>query len=131
MPNAAGDTNLITVIPASGPSDIDTQHLVDRLRQAAPDLEQQTGAALTVTGATALTVDVDERLSEALPTTCWSSFAVDAFVVRMTLVPAVLALLGERAWWLPRGWNGSSRTSTSRAATCDSRTKPAPEPVRV
>ena len=28
--------------------------------------------------------------------------AVDAFVVRMTLVPAVLALLGERAWWLPR-----------------------------
>ena len=27
--------------------------------------------------------------------------AVDAFVVRMTLVPAVLALLGDRAWWLP------------------------------
>jgi RND superfamily putative drug exporter len=26
---------------------------------------------------------------------------VDAFVVRMTLVPAVMALLGERAWWLP------------------------------
>ncbi|MFI0820965.1 MMPL family transporter [Streptomyces sp. NPDC021098] len=26
----------------------------------------------------------------------------DAFVVRMTLVPAVLALLGEKAWWLPR-----------------------------
>lgn len=27
---------------------------------------------------------------------------VDAFAVRMTLVPAVLALLGDRAWWLPR-----------------------------
>jgi putative drug exporter of the RND superfamily len=26
----------------------------------------------------------------------------DAFVVRMTLVPAVLVLLGRRAWWLPR-----------------------------
>ncbi|WP_369207521.1 MMPL family transporter, partial [Streptomyces sp. PU-14G] len=26
----------------------------------------------------------------------------DAFVVRMALVPAVLALLGRRAWWLPR-----------------------------
>ena len=26
---------------------------------------------------------------------------VDAFVVRMTFVPAVLALLGRRAWWLP------------------------------
>jgi RND superfamily putative drug exporter len=26
---------------------------------------------------------------------------VDAFVVRMTLVPAVMSLLGNRAWWLP------------------------------
>ncbi|MFJ8738534.1 MMPL family transporter [Embleya sp. NPDC127516] len=29
----------------------------------------------------------------------------DAFVVRMAIVPAVLALLGDRAWWLPR-WLG-------------------------
>lgn len=27
---------------------------------------------------------------------------VDAFLVRMTLVPAVLALLGKAAWWLPK-----------------------------
>ncbi|NUS53087.1 MAG: MMPL family transporter, partial [Nocardioidaceae bacterium] len=27
---------------------------------------------------------------------------VDAFIVRMTLVPAVLVLLGRHAWWLPR-----------------------------
>ena len=27
---------------------------------------------------------------------------IDAFVVRMTLVPAVMALLGEKAWWMPR-----------------------------
>ncbi len=27
---------------------------------------------------------------------------IDAFVVRMTIVPAVMYLLGERAWWLPR-----------------------------
>ncbi|WP_411575379.1 MMPL family transporter [Streptomyces mutabilis] len=26
----------------------------------------------------------------------------DAFVVRMAIVPAVLALLGDKAWWLPR-----------------------------
>ncbi|MFB9507781.1 MMPL family transporter, partial [Streptomyces aurantiacus] len=25
----------------------------------------------------------------------------DAFVVRMAIVPAVLALLGHKAWWLP------------------------------
>jgi RND superfamily putative drug exporter len=27
---------------------------------------------------------------------------IDAFMVRMTLVPAVMALLGERAWWFPK-----------------------------
>ncbi len=27
---------------------------------------------------------------------------VDAFVVRLTLVPAVMSFLGEKAWWLPR-----------------------------
>jgi Predicted drug exporters of the RND superfamily len=26
---------------------------------------------------------------------------IDAFLVRMTLVPAIMALLGERAWWMP------------------------------
>lgn len=27
---------------------------------------------------------------------------LDAFVVRMALIPALLALLGEKAWWMPR-----------------------------
>lgn len=27
---------------------------------------------------------------------------IDAFIVRMTLVPAVLALLGDAAWWIPK-----------------------------
>ncbi|MFT4229963.1 MAG: MMPL family transporter [Microbacterium sp.] len=31
-----------------------------------------------------------------------AGIAIDAFLVRMTLVPAVMALLGERAWWMPR-----------------------------
>ncbi|WP_092621780.1 MMPL family transporter [Jiangella sp. DSM 45060] len=31
-----------------------------------------------------------------------TAVAVDAFVVRMTIVPAVLSLAGDRAWWLPR-----------------------------
>jgi RND superfamily putative drug exporter len=29
----------------------------------------------------------------------------DAFVVRMTIVPAVMTLLGRRAWWLPAWLN--------------------------
>jgi RND superfamily putative drug exporter len=28
---------------------------------------------------------------------------IDAFLVRMTLIPALMTLLGARAWWLPRG----------------------------
>ncbi|WP_425246092.1 MMPL family transporter [Streptomyces sp. NEAU-NA10] len=31
-----------------------------------------------------------------------SAVLFDAFVVRMAIVPAVLALLGDRAWWLPK-----------------------------
>lgn len=27
---------------------------------------------------------------------------IDAFIVRMTLVPALMAVFDERAWWLPR-----------------------------
>ncbi|MDL4814216.1 MMPL family transporter [Actinomadura opuntiae] len=34
-----------------------------------------------------------------------SAVAFDAFVVRMAIAPAVLALLGHRAWWLPRSLN--------------------------
>ncbi|MEU1971166.1 MMPL family transporter [Microbacterium sp. NPDC019599] len=31
-----------------------------------------------------------------------AGIAIDAFIVRMTLVPAVMALLGDKAWWIPR-----------------------------
>lgn len=31
--------------------------------------------------------------------------AIDAFVVRMTIVPAVMSLLGDAGWWLPRWMN--------------------------
>ena len=40
---------------------------------------------------------------------------VDAFIVRMTLVPAVLALLGDKAWSLPTlDRQAAARRSTSR-----------------
>ncbi|MET0296254.1 MAG: MMPL family transporter [Microbacterium sp.] len=31
-----------------------------------------------------------------------AGIAIDAFLVRMTLIPAVMALLGDKAWWMPR-----------------------------
>ena len=30
---------------------------------------------------------------------------VDAFIVRMTLTPAIMALLGDKAWWMPKWLN--------------------------
>lgn len=67
VPNSTGDTFLLSVIPTTGPGDLATEDVVDRLRAAAPALEQETGTRLSVTGATALNVDVTEKLSQALP----------------------------------------------------------------
>lgn len=64
----------------------------------------------------------------------------DAFLVRMALVPAVLALLGRSAWWLPRwlqkvlpnvdvegrGCVRSSAAATATAATAAAVPAPAP-----
>ncbi|MCZ2828103.1 MMPL family transporter [Modestobacter sp. VKM Ac-2986] len=40
----------------------------------------------------------------------------DAFVVRMVLMPAALALLGDRAWWLPRWLHWLPRLDVEGAA---------------
>ena len=48
----------------------------------------------------------DEATIKSIAFALAVGIAVDAFVVRMVLVPAALALIGDRAWWLPRwlGW---------------------------
>jgi RND superfamily putative drug exporter len=62
---------------------------------------------------------------------------VDAFVVRMTIVPAVMYLLGDKAWWLPR-WldrilpdvdveGAKLRPAVSASASADS--EPEPEEI--
>ncbi|MES5824139.1 MMPL family transporter [Streptomyces sp. RG80] len=62
---------------------------------------------------------------------------LDAFVVRMAIVPAVLALLGDRAWWLPKRLDrllprvdveGEALTRTPAAAAHDREPTP-DEPV--
>jgi putative drug exporter of the RND superfamily len=52
-----------------------------------------------VFGAFALSPDVTLKLvGIGLATAVF----VDATIVRMVLVPAVMQLLGDRSWWLPR-----------------------------
>ncbi len=61
-----------------------------------------TGAALIMVGVFAGFIAEDAVLIKSIGFTLATGILVDAFVVRMTLIPALMALLGERAWWLPR-----------------------------
>ena len=64
--NQAGDTAVITVVPSSGPETEATKALVADIRDVAGSLTDETGATMSVTGQTALTIDVSDRLADAL-----------------------------------------------------------------
>jgi RND superfamily putative drug exporter len=59
-------------------------------------------AALIMFSVFASFVTIEDVIVKAIALGLAVGIVVDAFVVRMTLVPAVLALLGRSAWWLPR-----------------------------
>ena len=54
---------------------------------------------------------------------------VDAFVVRMTLIPAVMALLGDKAWWLPRWLDRVLPRVDIEGRALDTRPPTTPQPV--
>jgi RND superfamily putative drug exporter len=68
-------------------------------RQAAPVV---VAAALIMFSVFAGFVPGGDATLKSIAFALATGIAFDAFVVRMVLVPAALALLGERAWWLPR-----------------------------
>jgi RND superfamily putative drug exporter len=57
----------VQVVPKSGPSDADTQTLVEDLRDRLGDVQSETGAEVYVTGQTAVGVDISEKLADAFP----------------------------------------------------------------
>ena len=59
-------------------------------------------AALIMFAVFASFVSIEDVVVKAIALGLAVGILVDAFLVRMTLVPAVLALLGRSAWWLPR-----------------------------
>ncbi|MGZ4642286.1 MAG: MMPL family transporter [Blastococcus sp.] len=59
-------------------------------------------AALIMFSVFASFVSIDDVTVKAIAFGLGVGVLVDAFLVRMTLVPAVLALVGRAAWWLPR-----------------------------
>ncbi len=62
-----GTLGVVQVIPATGPSNVLTQDLVNDIRAHTPSWQQKSGAAIAVTGQTAVQIDVSEKLFGALP----------------------------------------------------------------
>ncbi|MET0854335.1 MAG: MMPL family transporter [Microterricola sp.] len=66
LPNPSVDTAIMQVIPESAPDDPETKTLVQNIRDLAPEIEDELGTPITVTGQTAVTIDISNRLSDAL-----------------------------------------------------------------
>lgn len=65
-PNSTLDTAVIQVIPTTGPSDLATTKLVERIRALEPSIAAKYHTPIAVTGATAVSIDISSRLDSAL-----------------------------------------------------------------
>jgi RND superfamily putative drug exporter len=65
--SADGTFGVIQVIPASGPSAVETENLVNDIRAQSPAWGTAAKAAIGLTGQTAIAIDVSEKLGNALP----------------------------------------------------------------
>lgn len=61
-----------------------------------------TAAALIMVGVFAGFAFGDDPIVKSLGFSLAVGIVVDAFLVRMLLVPAVMSIVGERIWWMPR-----------------------------
>ncbi|MFE0033366.1 MMPL family transporter [[Kitasatospora] papulosa] len=91
--NEAGTTALLAVIPETGPTDATTEDTVNEIRDRVKGVE---GVAISLTGATAVGIDVSEKLAGALPVylllVVGLSVLLLMLVFRSVLVPLKAAL---------------------------------------
>ncbi|WP_353810258.1 MMPL family transporter [Agromyces sp. SYSU T00194] len=66
IPNATVDTAIIRVIPETAPDDPQTKALVESIRELEPEIADEFGTPIAVTGYTAISIDISNRLSDAL-----------------------------------------------------------------
>lgn len=94
--NEAGTGALIQVTPESGPDEPATLDLLEALRDGQSGIEEQTGTTTGVTGLTAITTDVSDRLTGALPlyllVVVGLAFILLMLVFRSVLVPLTATL---------------------------------------
>ncbi|MFI5663347.1 MMPL family transporter [Streptomyces sp. NPDC051684] len=118
--NKAGDTAVISVVSKYKPSSVDTESVVHDIRDAGADIKADTGAELSVTGSTAMNIDVSQKLNDALipylALVVGLAFLLLMVVFRSVLVPlkaalgfllSVLAALGAVVAVFQWGWLGS------------------------
>ena len=116
----AGDTALITVVPAAGPQEAATQELVHTLRDdVIPAATRGTGAEVHVGGATAAAIDVQASVADRLAPLIGGVVVVSMVLLLMAfrsiviaVTAAVMNLLsvaaayGVVAYFLEGGWAG-------------------------
>ncbi|MGO3314640.1 MAG: MMPL family transporter, partial [Brachybacterium tyrofermentans] len=89
-PNRGADLAVVVVIPEGGPTDQSTKDLVRELRDSAAGWEDEYSISdVTVTGATAVGIDVTDKLSTAL-------LPFGIFVVGLSLI--LLAMVFRSVW---------------------------------
>ena len=66
FPDEGLDTAIIQVTPESAPDSQETKELVQAIRDMAPDIEAEFDTPISVTGTTAVAIDISNRLSAAL-----------------------------------------------------------------
>ncbi|KAA1420192.1 MMPL family transporter [Nocardioides humilatus] len=95
-PEGVGTGAMIQVTPESGPDDPKTLDLLEALRDGQADIDAATGTTTGVTGLTAITTDVSDRLSGALPLYLFVvvglAFLLLMIVFRSILVPLIATL---------------------------------------
>ena len=66
VPNPTADTGIVQVVPEGAPDSEQTRQLVDEIRSMNGYFQDEYGVDLSVTGFTAVGIDVSEKLGEAL-----------------------------------------------------------------
>ncbi|MFL4473493.1 MMPL family transporter [Paeniglutamicibacter sp. MACA_103] len=98
--NEARNLGAIQVIPAEGPASAETEALVHTLRDAAPGIEEATGAHIAVTGQVAAQVDVSEKLAEALPPYIFIVVGLSLILLLLVFRSVVVPLLATAGFLL-------------------------------
>ena len=66
FPDEGLDTAIIQVTPTTAPDSVETKQLVQTIRDLAPDIAERYDTPISVTGTTAIGIDISNRLTDAL-----------------------------------------------------------------